>query len=257
MATDMSAMPTGRILLERHGAVAVIRLHAPERRNALDPEMADDLVAACGIIARDESCGAAVIFGSGAGFCSGAVRDVLAHAGEDPAEEGRWDDISRIYHAFTAVGELPVPTIAALDGAAVGAGMNLALATDIRIVTANAMFRSGFMEIGIHPGGGHLHLLERQIGRGTAAAIGVFGADVRGSRAVELGLAWSCVTSAQLEEEALSLAARVAADPALARQLVLSFRMEASGVPWDSARHIERSAQMWSLRRRAKGKRSV
>ncbi|MFV0253793.1 MAG: enoyl-CoA hydratase-related protein [Beutenbergiaceae bacterium] len=231
--------------------VAMVHLNAPERRNALDPEMADELTAICAEIASDRTVGATAIFGRGKSFCAGAVRAVLERAGQDPADGDRWDELGRIYAAFTAFGELPVPTIAGVAGAAVGAGMNLALAADVRIVTDDALFLSGFLDIGIHPGGGHLHLLERSIGRSRAAAIGLLGAPVPGAQAVDAGLAWACVASDEIESAVLSLAAKAAADPALSRHNVASFRATVDGVPWASARAVERSAQMWSLRRRA------
>lgn len=231
--------------------VAVLTLDAPARRNALSVAMAGELSAAVGRAEADPGVGALVVTG-GAHFCAGAERRVLADAGEDPVEDGRYRALGAVYEAFTRVGTAAVPTVAAVRGAAVGAGLNLALATDLRVVSRTARLLPGFAQIGIHPGGGHFTLLHRTSGREAASAMGLFGEEVDGERAVALGLAWEAVDDAGVEERALALATRVARDPALARHLVASFRRETApgGVPWDVAVELERSPQMWSLRRR-------
>ena len=88
-----------------------------------------------------------------------AERGHLDEVGQDPAEDRRYTSLGGIYRAFTRVGQMQVPTIAAVRGAAVGAGINLMLATDLRIVADDARLISGFLRIGLHPGGGHFGLL--------------------------------------------------------------------------------------------------
>src|SRR6185503_11952368 len=114
--------------LEITDGVAFITLNAPATRNALNNELAGQFVAACDEADRDQQVGAAVT------FCSGAERGHLDEVGRDPAEENRYAALGGIYRAFTRVGQLEMPTIAAVRGAAVGAGINLMLATDLRIV---------------------------------------------------------------------------------------------------------------------------
>ncbi|WP_076263280.1 enoyl-CoA hydratase-related protein [Intrasporangium flavum] len=231
--------------------VALITLDAPERRNALSVEMSVELADAARTAEADASVGAVVVTG-GEHFCAGAVRSVLADTGADPVEDDAYRNLETVYAAFTTVGGIGVPTVAAVRGAAVGAGLNLALATDLRIVSRTARLLPGFAQIGIHPGGGHFTLLNRVAGREAAAALGLFGAEVDGERAVELGLAWAAHDDADVEEQALAMARRVARDPALARRTVASFRRETApgGLPWDVSVELERSPQMWSLRRR-------
>src|SRR5215207_9053868 len=105
----------------------------------------------------------------------------------------------------------------------------------------------------MHPGGGHFVILSRLIGREAAAAMAIFGEEISGTKAVELGLAWESVDEAVVEKRALELAARVAADPELARVTVGNFRKEVvnGAVAWDVAMQYERPAQMWSMRRSA------
>lgn len=240
------------VQLEVDGPVATITLDAPATRNALNPASSRLLTAICDRIERDREIGAVVVRGANRTFCSGAERGVLARAGEDPAEQGREDDIGAVYEAFVRVGNLPVPTVAAVRGAAVGAGVNLLLATDLRIVSTDARILAGFMRIGVHPGGGHFTILGRLAGREAAAAIGLFGEEISGARAAELNLAWEAVPDGEVEARAEALARRVAADPELARRAVASMRAQLGPPPvsWPAALAMERGVQMWSLRRR-------
>src|SRR5262249_24582270 len=151
--------------------VAVLTLAAPDRRNAFVPEMAHDLVEACQEIDGNQDVGAAVVRALGASFCSGAHRDVLSGAGKDPARPDHYELLQLTYRAFTRVGELLPPTIAAVRGHAVGAGLNLMLATDLRIIAETARINSGFARVGIHPGGGHFLLVGRAAGREVAAGL--------------------------------------------------------------------------------------
>jgi enoyl-CoA hydratase len=91
------------------------------------------------------------------------------------------------------LGQVRVPTIAAVRGSAVGAGMNMLLAADLRIVATDVRLICGFLKRGLHPGGGHFVILSRLIGREAAAAMALFGEEINGPRAVELGLAWQAV----------------------------------------------------------------
>lgn len=241
------------IELERDGGVALITLNAPERRNAFTPDMVRELLAACEEVDADSAIGAAVIRAEGASFSAGAHRDSLRNAGQDPASSAHYQGTGLTYSAFVRVGDLAVPTIAAVRGHAVGAGANLMLATDLRIVAEDAQIIT-FGRTGIHPGGGHFALLGRLGAREAAAALSLFQEEIDGRRAVELGLAWEALPADQVDGRALELARRAAADPELARLAVRSFRLELGppALPWPAALEAERGAQMWSLRRRFK-----
>lgn len=232
--------------------IATITIDSPKTRNALNPASSRRLVEVCDQVDADPAVGAAIVRGGGGTFCSGAEREVLARAGEDPADPERFAELGSIYDAFVRVGNLAVPTIAAVQGAAVGAGVNLLLATDLRIVANDTRIIAGFTRIGLHPGGGHFALLGRVVSREAAAAIGLFGAEVSGTRAAELGLAWASVDAAEVDARARELAAAAARDPELSRRVLRSMRQELDppGVSWPAALELERGSQMWSLRRR-------
>lgn len=239
------------VKLELDGHVATITLAAPERRNALTPEMARELRAVCDAVDDDAGIGAVVIRGEGASFCAGAHRATLADSAADPVDDTRYKELLSVYQAFARVGQLAPPTIAAVRGAAVGAGVNLAFAADLRIVGEDARIMAGFLPLGLHPGGGHFTLVGRLGGREAAAALGLFGEEIDGRRAVALGLAWQAVPADEVEPRAHELARRAAQDPELARTVVRTMRLELGppAVSWPVALEAETAAQLWSLRR--------
>jgi enoyl-CoA hydratase len=247
-------MSPGEVVVTRQEAVAIITLSAPERRNALTTSMADELRVACDAVDADDGVGAVVIRAEGPSFCAGADLETLRRIGEDPAETSRFEDLDKIYSAFLRIGALRAPTIAAIRGTAVGAGLNLALVTDLRIVAEDARLAAGFLRIGVHPGGGGMSMLQRLVGREAAAAMALFGAPIDGARAVAIGLAWEALPEDRVEARALELAAVAAADPALSRLATRTLRTEAeTPLPVHVAVEYEKARQLWSLRRRSGG----
>jgi enoyl-CoA hydratase len=240
------------VRLDVEERVAVVTLDAPDRRNALTPGMARDLIAAFDEVDARPDIGALVVRAEGRSFCAGGDIATLTAAGQDPAEPAVYADMSTIYDSFYRLGQVQVPTVAAVRGSAVGAGMNLLLAADLRIVAHDVRLLCGFLKRGMHPGGGHFVLLSRLIGREAAAAMALFGEELDGARAVALGLAWESVDAVAVDDQARELAVRVAADPELARVTVQNFRKEtATAVSWEIATQFERPSQMWSMRRSA------
>lgn len=223
--------------------VCLVTLNAPERRNAMDLAMVGEIVELMDRVATDDAIGAVVVTGAGKGFCAGAALDHLADPGAD-AQAGLRD----IYAGFLAFAHCPKPTIAAVNGSAVGAGMNLALATDLRIVSPATRFDARFLDLGLHPGGGHTWMLQRLIGPQAAAAAVLFGESFDGPEAVRVGLAHECVEADKLLPRSLALAARAASMPReLSRRVKATFaqmwRVEALG----DAVTIELDVQAWSL----------
>ena len=239
--------PEGTVELERHDGVAVVRLVDRERRNALSLPMVGAIVAAFDELERDDAIGAVVVTGEPPAFCSGADTPSLGRLAstDDAAERG---SIVTVYDAFLRVLGSPLPTIAAVDGAAVGAGFNLALACDLRLVGPNARFDSRFLRIGLHPGGGHLWMLERAVGPQAAAACVLFGERIDAARAIELGLAWSSHPAADLLGAAIALGSKAASAP---KPLVARTKASLRSAPWqpdfEAAIDTELEAQTWSL----------
>jgi enoyl-CoA hydratase len=232
--------------LERHDRVALLTLDEPERRNALTPALVAAIVETMDALEDDASVGAIVVTGAPPAFCSGADVQALAAmaSGEDePA------DVREIYAGFLRVLDSPLPTIAAVNGAAVGAGCNLALACDVRIAATSARFDARFLRIGIHPGGGHTWLLDRAAGPQATAAMNLFGDRLDGTRAAAVGLAWECVADDVLIERCLDLAARAAEVPReLSIRTKATIRHTASLGAHPDAMRFELGHQVWSLR---------
>ena len=189
--------------------VGVVTLDAPARRNAFDLAMCGEVIATVDALEADVSVGALVVTGAGSAFCAGAD---LSHLGGSERE-----GLLAVYEGFLRFARSPLPTIAAVNGAAVGAGMNLALACDVRLAGASARFDTRFLQLGIHPGGGHTWMMRNIVGPQATAATVLFGEVLDGAEAERTGLAWRCVPDDELLPLAVKLAARAAAAP---RQLV-------------------------------------
>jgi len=210
--------------MDRRGRVAVLTLDDPERRNALSAEMVDQIVETVTACEADADVGALVITGAAPAFCSGADVSALGEmSGRDAGE------VRSIYDGFLSVRSCNLPTVAAVNGPAVGAGFNLALCCDVRISATSARFDARFARIGLHPGGGHVWMLERAVGPQAAAAISLFGERVEGPRAAELGLVWRCVADDDLLEDAVALAANAAE---LAPDLAAALKTTLREAPW-------------------------
>jgi len=222
--------------------VAVVTLDDPNRRNALSVEMVDEIVAAFERLEADDTVGAVVVTGAPPAFCAGAD---LSHLGAGPEAGG----LRSVYEGFLRVGRSPLPTIAAVNGPAVGAGVNLALVCDVRLAGRSARFDTRFLQLGLHPGGGHTWMMNRILGPQGAAATVVFGETVDGEQAERVGLAWRCIDDDRLIGEARAMAARAAAAPrALVRRVKQTLREAPSVRGAEEAVGLELEAQLWSMR---------
>lgn len=222
------------------GGVAVLTLLDGKRRNALTLPMVDEIVAAVDALEADEAVGALVVTGEPPAFCAGAD---LSHLGE-AKEEG----LRAIYEGFLRIGRSPLPTVAAVNGPAVGAGMNLALCCDVRLAARSARFDTRFLQLGIHPGGGHTWMMDRAVGPQAAAATILFGEVLDGEAAERAGLVWRCVDDGALLGAARELAGRAAAGPREVVRAIKTSLREARGVG-THAEAVERELvpQVWSI----------
>jgi enoyl-CoA hydratase len=219
--------------------VAVLTLSNPERRNALNIELSAKLAEAVRAAAADDGVGAIVVTGEDPAFCAGGDLGELATA--DPAT------LHTVYAGFLAVAECPLPTIAAVNGAAVGAGLNLALASDLRLAGPRARFESRFLSLGLHPGGGYTWMVQRALGVQGAAALTLFGEVVDAAEAARIGLVHRVaddVVAASVE-----LAARAAAAPRdLVRTTKATMRLTSGMATQAEAVEVEVRAQAESVR---------
>ena len=204
---------TDSIRTKRIGRVAVITVDAPGSRNALTLDLSAQLTKAVTDAEQDENVHALVVTGTPPAFCAGADLSTLGEA----KEQG----LRAIYDGFLAVARCALPTIAAVGGAAVGAGLNLALAADVRLAGPHAKFVARFLELGIHPGGGMTWMIQHAVGRQQAAAMTLFGEVLDADAAVRVGLALRLINGGhdELLEAALALAGPAAEAP---RKLVLA-----------------------------------
>jgi enoyl-CoA hydratase len=238
------------IRLEVDSTVAVITIDEPATRNALDAATGPALVTALREVAANPAVSALVLRGAGGHFCAGADRALLARAKKAPHDPEVIATLETIYDSFVLVSTMPVPVIAAVRGAAVGAGVNLALAADVRIASRDARLLSGFLRIGVHPGGGHFTLLERLAGPQTTVAMTLLGEEAKGERLAQLGLAWEVLDDALVEPRALELAARLG-DVILTREAMATFRAQSQSrqLPLATALRAEQIAQFKSFAR--------
>jgi enoyl-CoA hydratase len=219
--------------------VAVLTLADPGKRNALSHQLSGDLAAA---VQEVLSAGARsiVLAAEPPVFCAGgSLDDLLARA----------RPLGETYAGFLALAQAPVPTIAAVTGPAIGAGVNLPLACDVVIAGESARFDPRFLDIGIHPGGGHMWRLAQRVGPQGAAALVLCGDVLTGPEAAAAGLAWRCVPDSEVLEVALRLAGKAAArSPELVQRAKQVLR-ETTGytVAAPAAIAAELEAQQWSV----------
>ena len=186
--------------------IALLTINDPDKRNAINLQMNEEILETMEMLENSGGAKVVVVTGAPPAFCAGAdLGDLLA------ARER--DNIHEIYRGFLRIAHSPLPTIAAVNGAAVGAGMNMALAADIIVAAESAKFDSRFLQIGIHPGGGHTWRLRNKTDDQTVRAMVLFGEVLDGQRAKDVGLAWACVPDDQLMEHAMTLARRAASYP--------------------------------------------
>lgn len=211
------------LIIERDGPVAVITLNRPQERNAISrPEYIQEIKDFCTRATDDASLKAVVVTGAGSAFCAGGnVKDMRDKAGifQGSPYELRNRYRLGIQQIPLALYELEVPTIAAINGPAIGAGLDLACMCDIRIAAEGAIFAESFVKLGIVPGDGGAWLLPRIVGNARAALMTLTGDSIDASKALEYGLVSDVVPPDALLDAAKAVARRVAANPGHALRL--------------------------------------
>ena len=208
---------TDKILFEKEGNVAVLTLNQPETRNALtDIDLVDALVESCEVANQDMGIRALIVTGAGPVFSSGGnikhMRDKIGTFKGSAAEvsDNYRAGIQRIPRAFH---NLDVPSIAAVNGPAYGAGCDLTLMCDIRIASTTALFAENFVKVGIIPGDGGAWFLPRVVGLPRAMEMTLTGEPIDAAKAEDWGLVSRVVEPEELMNAAKDLAHRIAANP--------------------------------------------
>lgn len=223
--------------------VAVITMSDPATMNAAGMDMAEELTAAFGRAAKEARC--AILTGEGKGFCSGANLSgggPLARA-ETQSELDAGAGLETVYNPLvTALRDLPIPFVTAVNGAAAGVGCSLALMGDLIVVGESGYFLQAFRRIGLVPDGGSTYLLPRAIGRARAMEMMLLGEKVPGKTAAEWGMVNRCVPDADLMSTAKSLAAALANGPASVA-MIRRIAWASLDNDWKAQLHLERVTQ--------------
>jgi enoyl-CoA hydratase/carnithine racemase len=235
------------LLIERENDVVTVHMNRPETRNALtDPGQMQEFTDLCSDLRRDISVKAMILTGAGKAFCAGGnIKDMRDRAGTFAGSpyalrNNYRDGIQRIPLALY---ELEIPIIAAVNGPAIGAGLDLACMCDIRLAAQSATFAESFVRLGIVPGDGGAWLLPRAIGLPRASLMAYTGDAIDATKALEWGLVVQITPDADLLSEARSLARKIAANPGHALRLTKRLLREGQHVRLDTLLELSASFQ--------------
>src|SRR5690348_17050441 len=221
MSNSPQPVQAGPVLHEaRHDGVAVLVMNRPERLNALNNELATALNDSLGRIAKDESVRVVVVTGAGRAFCAGGDLSLIGKGRASRDTQVLGPLLRAGMQAVLTMRVMPQPVIAAVNGAAAGAGMNIALAADIRIAAEEATFGQNFAKIGLFPDYGGTYFLPQLVGPAKAAELFYTGDMIDAKTALRLGIVNQVVPAAQLEAEVKTLAQKIAQGPPLAIRAV-------------------------------------
>lgn len=233
------------VIVERASRTSIVTIARPEARNALTVPVVRALREAMVNAAKDETIRCVVLTGAGGHFCSGAD---LRKNMEDPEVMARVDEYIDDFHGLVkSIARCPKPTVAMVDGAAVGFGADLALACDFRVVTDRAYIQEKFVGIGLMPDGGGTFWLPRLLGTARAMQLCLLAEKLDGKKLHELGLAIDAVPAEKLRERTMELATRLEKGPPLAFTAIKE-SMLASWGDLDAALKRERDHQLKLLK---------
>ncbi len=211
------------LLIERDGPVVIATLNRPDDRNAIsEVSHSQDIADFCADMTRDTSVRAVVLTGAGKAFCAGG--NVKHMRDKDGMFAGSPFEIRNRYRTGiqmipTALYELEVPVVAAVNGPAIGAGLDLACMCDVRVASDKALFAESFVKLGIVPGDGGAWLLPRVIGMARASLMTLTGETIDAAKALEYGLVAEVVAPDQVLPRALEIAQQIAANPGHATRM--------------------------------------
>jgi enoyl-CoA hydratase/carnithine racemase len=230
------------VLRETKDHVATIALNRPENRNSMTPDVLEGFAEAVARVREDREVRAVVITGSGKSFCAGADFRSAGDGDADAPPRLPQERTLAVYQPFLSVLDIEVPTIAAMNGHAIGGGLGLALVCDIRIANREARYGANFARLGLHSGMAISYLLPRIVGVPAAADLLFSARIVSGAEAEELGLVHRAVAPEEVAAEAAARARTVAGCAPLALRLMK--RSLYAGLAWDPRGAAE--AEAWA-----------
>ena len=246
------------VLFETDGAIATITLNRPETRNALDQDVIEAIESICAGINRNIDIRVAIVTGAGPGFSSGGnVKDMRDRQGLFGGSPAKMRDNYRngIQRIPLALYRIEVPTIAAVNGPAIGAGLDLSLMCDMRIAGESAVFAESFVKVGIIPGDGGAWLLPRAISLSRACEMAFTGDRINAQLALQYGLVSQVVPDGKLIDAAMALAHRVSVNPPEVLRMTKSLIREGQRVGLDTL--LELSAAMQAVAQHTKDHREA
>ena len=233
------------LVIERRGRVAILAMNRPQSRNALDRELIAALTGALATITGDPEVRAVVLTGSGGSFCAGADLKKAMSDGIDGDLSTRVEEFHAIIRAIVSAKQ---PFVAAIDGAAVGFGADLALCCELRVMSTRGYVQEKFVNIGLMPDGGGTFWLPKLVGIGRAFELLMLGRKVESAEALALGLANRVVEPEALGDAALELATALAEGPPLALAAIKRAVRAGMNGTIDDALAREKAGQLELLR---------
>ncbi len=241
------------IILEKKENIATITLNRPDRLNAITPQMTQELLSAFDDVDEDDEMRILVLTGAGRGFCAGAdvggmgggaQRETSATRGTEELRQGL---IRSAGSVIPKLHKMQKPTIAMVNGAAVGAGFDIALTCDLRVGSENARFMNAFVRIGLFPGWGGTWLYPRVMGLGKALEYLYTGDFIEAKEAERLGVLNRLVPADELEKETMSLARKIADGPPISLKLMKLQVYKGLGMDLDTALQMAAACETITL----------
>jgi 2-(1,2-epoxy-1,2-dihydrophenyl)acetyl-CoA isomerase len=235
------------IQIEIEGALALLRLNRPAALNALNVQMGREFLAAMDEL-RERGARALILTGAGRAFCAGGdLREMQQMAASEGRIEAFFEEPLRLLHdCVLGIRQLPLPVIAAVNGAASGAGCNLALACDLVVAGESARFNQAFIKIGLTPDCGGTFILPRLVGMRRATELMMTGDVVDAESALAMGLVNRVVPDEKLQETAAALAARMASAPTQAIGRIKRLLDQSATSDYAAQLELERESQLLS-----------
>jgi len=230
------------ILYETRDQVATITLNRPERLNAISRQLIEEFGQAIATAEADAGVRCVLLTGAGRGFCAGA--DLADPSRGDTATRDAGAALDKYYNpTIRRMRAMAKPIVAAVNGVAAGAGMSLALASDIAIAGKSASFLQAFARIGLLPDAGSTWLLPRLVGEQRARALAMLAPQISAEQALAWGMIWQVVEDANLMDEARTLATKLASGPTLSLARIKQALMASNGNTLSQQLDLERDLQ--------------